>query len=362
MHFARAAEQQNHMRETQRCRDSMYWGNPIQSGHTPETGVSCRGVRLWILLLTACISLPSFAQECKVTLSIGAFDRDLHKVPGLSAPDFNLKAGDTPISIGNITTLSARRFIIVMDASRSIRNHKEGRWRYSKAIVGRLIAKAPPESEIGLVILGLGPIVRVAPNTDRAALTKFAMEFGEDSIDEPAGTPLWDAVGHAASALNPTMPGDFVIMLTDGFANEGQLTQEKIPNLLQANSIRLFPLLLENQDRPFDEPGVLSSLSELITQQMNSLAKATGGFGKVIELPWRIKKYDDAEVQEFADGIARNTLDVAFGYYHLQLTVPAELAGKKIKVQLPQPVDKQYTMMQSRLPECSNIVRPVSVR
>jgi hypothetical protein len=316
-------------------------------------------VRLWILLLTACISLPSFAQECKVTLSIGAFDRDLHKVPGLSAPDFNLKAGDTPISLGNITTLSARRFIIVMDASRSIRNHKEGRWRYSKAIVGRLIAKAPPESEIGLVILGLGPIVRVAPNTDRAALTKFAMEFGEDSIDEPAGTPLWDAVGHAASALNPTMPGDFVIMLTDGFANEGKLTQEKIPNLLQPYSIRLFPLLLMTQDTPFEEPNMLS---QLVTQQVNSLAKTTGGLGKVIELPWRSKKYTDSEVEEFADGIVRNTLDVAFGYYHLQLTVPAELAGKKIKVQLPQPVDKQYTMMQSRLPECSNIVRPVSVR
>jgi hypothetical protein len=250
-------------------------------------------VRLWILLLTACISLPSFAQECQVNLSVGAFDRDLHQVPGLSAPDFNLKAGDTPISISNIRSLSARRFIIVMDASRSIRNHKEGRWRYSKAIVSRLIANAPPESEIGLVMLGLGPIVRVAPNTDRAALTKFAMEFGEDSIDEPAGTPLWDAVAHAASALNPTMLGDFVIILTDGFANEGQLTQEKIPNLLQPNSIRLFPLLLENQDRPFSEPGVLSSLSELITRQMNSLAKATGGFGRVIELPWRIKKHND---------------------------------------------------------------------
>jgi hypothetical protein len=68
------------------------------------------------------------------------------------------------------------------------------------------------------------------------------------------------------------------------------------------------------------------------------------------------------EVQEFADGIARSTLDVALGYYHLQLTIPAELAGKKIKVQLPKPVDKLYTMMQSRLPECSQIIRPVSVR
>ncbi len=304
------------------------------------------------------LALDGHGQECNVHLSVGAFDRDFHKVSRLDAGDFELRAGDTPLSINSITSSSAPRFFIVLDASPSVKKSKDGYWRYSKAIATRLIANAPAESDIGLVMLGLGPIVRIAPTRDLAALARFIAEFGEEEIDTPAKTPLWDAVGHAVSALRPTKPGDFVVIITDGFGNEGKLTLERIPKLLQPDAIRLFPLLLTAKDTPFDEPN---TLTELITQQMNSLANATGGYGRVVEIS-RIPKKLDAEVQKFADDVARNTLEVALGYHHLELTIPAELAGEKVKIKLPKRVDKRYTMIQSRLPECGNALRPATVR
>jgi hypothetical protein len=299
-------------------------------------------VRLWSAFAALLLPLSLDAQECTLTLPVGVFSKDSQRIPALEPKDFDIRTDRIRIVAMESKLLTPRRFVVVLDASSSMRGSSRAEslsFEFARSIALRLVALAPANVGIGIVTLGSGPISRTEVTIERV-LTKQAIN--DASADDRLGTtPLWDSLAEAHKLLTPPQAGDFIVLLTDSGSNTSKLSRRDITGPLVADSIRIFPIVLSHET-----PRTLDEYQG--PDETDRLAQQTGGVQLGIHVPER----GSLTFDQASETIATRTQKLARSYYGLVLQTDKATQGKKIKVRLTKPIAKTMLMHPENLPNC----------
>ena len=301
------------------------------------------GVRLWIVVLFLLAPISMQAQECMITLPVGIFSKDGLRIPALGPKDFLITVDKLPIQSTESSFLKVKRFVVVLDASPSMRGESipaDLPFEFARAVALRLIALSPAESSIGLITFGSGATARMQLTADHSRINQAVLAAAGEN--RKGQSPMWDSLAEAHKLLVPIQPGDFVVVLTDGGSNSDNLQWQDIAKLFMQDGVRVFPIIL-TQETP-------RTLEEYYgPNETDRLARQTGGLQLGIDIPTRRR---DLSLDQPAETVATRTLNLAGSYYGLRLRSDRKTEGKRLKVKLVDPIAKITLMHPEKLPSC----------
>jgi Mg-chelatase subunit ChlD len=283
--------------------------------------------------------------SCRTSVPVIAFDQKTgDTIDSSTANDFRAEMNGSKVRVSALTgPPPTRRIVFVLDRSGSMFPDKLGgagsdynrRLLANTALNDALSSVPAVDSVAFLGFAGNCPARTPFLPTD-IAKTKSADILGW-TPERKCGnrTPLWDNIEIALRMLNTHMPGDAIIVISDGGDNTSKISETQLQKELLLAGVPVFAIVLANPYSPTSEeragPGNLQDLAE-----------ATGGTFAGIEEPAQSSQQvrqltQSAELVSLLAHQYNLTLELPdFNKPRAwKLTVPTADAGKRISLLYP---------------------------
>lgn len=224
-------------------------------------------MRRLLIILIAGFCCAAFAQnECRVTTSLGAIDKQGHFVVGLKAEQVHivLHGGVQPSHVA-LEERDDHHVAILLDNSGSM----YGGTPYEKNFHGISVRAASdilrnlrPQTTVRLTVFSAAATTAEGVEAALTMLTKATKP-----VPKQGRTALWQSIYDAALGMKD---GGTIIAITDGGENHSKVGLGELEKTLRANHVRVIVLLLEN-----DKPARLEDVTG--PDDCFSLVAATGG-------------------------------------------------------------------------------------
>lgn len=292
-------------------------------------------VALWLLFLAGLApELPAQkASSHRLTVAVNVLDRGGNFVRGLTSTNFSGKLGRKDVKIVSVTLDNQpRRIVILLDVSGSMIRQK-GRWKLAYRAAWDIIALAPAESSLALLVFAETVEDTGEFTQEREAVLQRLSALGPD-YQPPKSyrrTALNDAILEAVALLTPPQVGDVIYLITDGGENSSRTRGRRARRALLCAGVRLFAFVLLS-------PGQTST--RYVARVLPSFVKwlqATGGGGVILgstselRAEYRMNDKRQAQIAERAYQLYHRMGE----FYRLEVELPRALRkprGWKLEV------------------------------
>lgn len=220
---------------------------------------------------------------------------------GLNSPSFRAKLQGQQVKVSSATARpGSRRVVLLLDASGSVNK----KLNFARLIAENLLHNDPQELHTALVVFS-DHIIDTAdfsrpPSEIATKLTSVKEGWGK--------TALLDALMYSATLLQPSMPGDAVYVISDGFDNSSHAILSEVNREFLTRRIRLFAFKLADS-LPIGWKAEDDSL-------LQELARTTGG--SVVE-------FDGGEQRDRLIKALASEFDEIVHFYDLEVELPNRL-------------------------------------
>jgi von Willebrand factor type A domain-containing protein len=233
-----------------------------------------RARRLTVAFLLLCSATGLAAEEnpcLKRTIPVHVLDVEGKPVSGLLAGNFRAKYRGRPVQIpGFSTDVSARRIVLLLDASGSITDTTTVMWRAEQVLAADLMLHGPQPSSLALMVFASEVEDKVGFAQGPLAVAKRLETLRAERDPVPGGhgkTALYDAILAGLAELKPARFGDVIYVITDGGDNQSRSKPSEVERALVTQGVRLFVVLFNNFTpargrAPGDDPSILRGLVE----------------------------------------------------------------------------------------------------
>ncbi len=297
---------------------------------------------LWIAILAS--AQCGIGQDCTRTVPANLLDlKDFRPVPAVDVDRLHGSLGNNPAVISKVDKIKSNRILLLIDVSAS----QERDSAFLQSQLELLLEKTPPGSPIAYGFFhdrtfGLSRFFTDPKEVMAASASLRNMK--------PKGhTALFDAVHEGLKLFQTPLPGDSILVLSDGGENHSKITKESLAKELGARGVRFFAILQThgNPIAPEDTEG---------PQALNTLARQTGGAVYTFptsEVTWNDKK----SRMEMVDAVRTFWLEGVGAGYLLTVEAPTDpKKNERLKIQLDKGSDarlKNVTVLYPRyLPPC----------
>jgi hypothetical protein len=238
-----------------------------------------------------------------------------------------------PAHVSGWDPIAAHRFIIVVDASGSMKAGGTRRqpapvWQLNLELARHFAGSLTTGSATGLVIFNRVIQRRVTPRSP----TEILAVLNEAQADRalPNGrTALFDAIEVALEMLEPTQPGDTIYVLSDAEDNESRIGPSQFLKTIRSSGVRLFGVLAGAE-----EPVLGTRQSERRDSLLQAVHDSGGDIFK--------GKFDGATLP----GELKNTLYAEMGNtYSLRLESSQPVSKGRLRIRLRDPAAAEYTVL-----------------
>lgn len=165
-------------------------------------------------------------------------------VKGLTPDRFRASIGHHAVQVASADESPPHRVVLLFDTSGSMIDIRP----IALVVAQWLVGHTPERVPLGMLTFGEAVKDRVALTADhtvvRAALQRLgAATWGTPHGYGSGGTALWDALGAGADLLGQPMPGDAVVIVSDGNDNASRAGSSKTFRRLEMSGIRVFSFL-----------------------------------------------------------------------------------------------------------------------
>jgi hypothetical protein len=269
--------------------------------------------------------------------------KDFHPVPAVEADRLRGSLGNTPAIISKVDKIKSNRILLLIDVSGS----QERDFAFLQSLLDLLLERTPPGSPIAYGFFNSQTFGLSGFLTDPKEILAAAGSLRNVKPKGPAA--IFDAV-HEGLKLFPTpLPGDSILVLSDGGENHSKITQESLAKELSASGVRVFAILQAHADQiaPEDVEG---------PEVLDNLARQAGGAIYTFptsEVTWSDKK----SRTEMIETVRAFWLEGVGSGYLLTVAVPTgPKRNERFKIQLDKGSDawlKNVTVIYPRqLPPC----------
>ncbi len=281
---------------------------------------------LWIAVLMC--AQWAVGQDCAKTVPANVLDMvDHHTIPAIEADRLHGSMGNSPVVISKVERIKGNRILLLIDVSGS----QEPDRVFLQSLVELLLEKTPPGSPIAYGFFSDHPLPASGFTTDPKELSAAA--GGLRSMKLYGSTALFDALHEGLKLFQTPLPGDSILVLSDGGENHSNITEGNLSKELKASGVRVFAILQANGSMvPEDVAGPLA---------LNGFAAQTGG--AIYTLPFSRAVWSDKKSRaELVDTVRTFWLDGVGSGYLLTVEVPVDLKkNARWKLQLDRASDKR---------------------
>jgi hypothetical protein len=188
------------------------------------------------LLLAATKALAQ--QPCTPSLPVSVYMPDGALIRKLEKNQFEVKSKQGPVPILSVSSdRGPRRIVFVVETGTHV--NSAARIIESK-VIGEIVAETRPEEALGL-LTARGSLDDVALGADHGQLAKAALALEEKNTGPNRQRGVLDALAEAVRWLQPSQPGDAIVVMTMGIERDDSRTSfKKIRDELASRNIRLF--------------------------------------------------------------------------------------------------------------------------
>jgi len=167
-----------------------------------------------------------------------------------------------------------RRLVLLFDGSESMRE-TDSKWKLANAAASMVVDNAPQDLSLCLAEFAGSTHQLTTFKDNREVIQRELVNLNARKRQTGSrisiSTALLDAVAYAANFMQPTQPGDVVLLVTDGGENHSDENVAKLHRLLLASGIRVFSIFLQ------DQTPILNPVEEQGEDNFQDLARSTGG-------------------------------------------------------------------------------------
>ena len=237
-------------------------------------------VALWLLLLLVLpIELQTLeAPQERRTMAVNVLGQNGRQVQNLSPANFRGKLGQKDVKIVSVTLDNQpRRIVILLDVSGSMTSSRS-RWNLAYRAAWDIIALAPAESSLALLVFAETVEDTVELTQEREAVLQRLSALGPDYRHPKthSRTALRDALVAAIELLETPRLGDAIYLITDAGDNFSRIKSGRTKQALLCAGTRFYAfLLLGSGER-------LTPYEKSHTSLIEEWLQATGGEAVVL--------------------------------------------------------------------------------
>jgi|SRR6185437_13183992 hypothetical protein len=193
-------------------------------------------------IVLTCLSAMAVAQSepCNsIEVPVGIINGSGESFHGLSAADFSVHAGKTPVELKNMTFDSGpRRIVLVVDTSKRLSSET---LKAERLLVETLVNGARPEDSLAMVT-ARGPQHVVKFGEEKSAFQAALPADGESRHGKEQG--VLDAVMQTLPLFGDPKPGDSIVVIAADLGGNRGTNAKEVASALEQHHIRMFGLAL----------------------------------------------------------------------------------------------------------------------
>jgi hypothetical protein len=250
-------------------------------------------------------------QDCARTIPANLLDlKDFHPVPAVEVDRLHGSLGNNPAAISKVDKIKSNRILLLIDVSAS----QERDFAFLQSQLDLLLEKTPPGSPIAYGFFNDRTFGLSGFSTDPREILGASGSLR--NMKPKSHTAIFDAVHEGLTLFQTPLPGDSILVLSDGGENHSKVTQESLAKELGARGVRFFAILQTHGDpiAPEDVEG---------PQALNNLARQTGGAAYTFptsEVTWS----DKTSRMKMVDAVRTFWLEGVGSGYLLTMAVPTD--------------------------------------
>ena len=286
-----------------------------------------RGILSTVLLLTTFACAAAAQNTCSTRFLLNAYTQNHDRLQTVPVVMVKAKVGGKPTLVNAIRPSSQPlHWEIVIDGSGSMMSvgmelKTKLKWRMAIDLARKVVATAPKDSDIGLLMFW-GEGRQAAPATmDKATLMEELERFralGSEN-EKPGKTALWDSIARANTMLSPSSAHNVIVVISDGGDNSSHLQKSALTKELAQTGTRVFSLVLYEPFVTNEERAGAADLVEL-AEERGGIALTLNAQDLLIKKP--------LEQDQTLSAVAAVVNDFATNSYEVELNTNA---GAKIE-------------------------------
>jgi hypothetical protein len=243
-----------------------------------------------------------------------------HSVPEIEADRLHVSLGNSPVVISKMEKTNGNRILLLIDISGS-----QGRdAAFLQNQIELLLEKTPAGSPIAYGFFNDRPLAFSGFLNDPKEVSAAAGKLR--SMKMEGHTALFDALHEALKLFQPSLPGDSILILSDGGENHSKIEERDIVRELKESGVRVFAIL---------QPRNPVSAEEIAGPEfLNKLVRPTGG--AIYNFPTSEFVWSDRKSRiEVVEALRTFWLEGVGSGYLLTMSIPTELkkdGGLKIRL------------------------------
>jgi len=193
----------------------------------------------WLLICTLLSCSGSTAGQdhpCEVDIPVNIVTPELALVRHVPKDGFIAHHGDNALAIHSVDAdIAPRRIVLVVENGKSVNSAAR---KIEASVLGGIVTNARAEDSFAF-LTARGPRKELPFGIPRDMLLSSIRELSSPANGKDQGKSALEAVLEASGWLQPSQPGDSIILLTMGL-EPGEMEYGKVTKTLTTSAIRLF--------------------------------------------------------------------------------------------------------------------------
>lgn len=273
---------------------------------------------LWVFIVV--LVQAAIAQDCARIVPVNVFSSETSQPIAFPPERLHASVGKRPLGISNFEKIKGNRILLLIDISGSMGD------KSLREVLDLLLEQGPPDSSLAYGFF-----------STKIFLSKGFGNFNEvkkaiqqlPPLEVKGHTALYDALDQALKLFQQPVPGDSILLITDGGENASKALEKTIRKELMESGVRVFaivpvslPVFLPAEGSPSPPPA--PSLVMQMTAPISVLTEKTGGTIYLLMLDdarWSVKKWRAPILQS----IQKFWIEGVGGGYRATVRLPANL-------------------------------------